>query len=143
MGVSDIAMAADAGEHLAASIGGKDCVDIFGVAMQTGVLRNAAIARFDADGIGEIFEREGERMEEAVVGLRDPFADGVVRQVAVVTDGDATVAGLLPRVVVLLHDVAVRAALRVVAEIAGALAVAQGEGAEADERSKSDREQNR
>ncbi len=58
MRVSYIAVTADAGEHIAARLGGKDGVDVIGMAMQAGALRDATITRLDADGIGEVFQRK-------------------------------------------------------------------------------------
>ena len=50
---------------------------------------------------------------------------------AIVAHGDVLVAGMLPRVEMVLHNVAVSARIRVVAQITGALPVTESKGANA------------
>ena len=107
--------------------------------MQARVLSDFPVARFDPQRIGVVVECERQRMEESVVGLGYPFADRIVRQVAIVTDGDLMMARLFPGVVRLLHHMAVDAGLRIVTEVAGPFAVAEGERSKTDD----DAEENR
>ena len=133
-GVPDGLVAMDAQHGLLLRHGWKQLVDEAGVAVQAGVLGDAPVARLDAQGIGDVPERERQRVEEPVVGFGHPLADRVVvPQVAIVAGGDAVVARLLPRVVVPLHHVAVGAAARIVHEIRRALPVAEGERPQARE----------
>lgn len=55
-------------------------------------LRHTTIARLNLDRFMKILKRKRERMKKAVIGLRDPFADRMVGQVAVVADSDMSVA---------------------------------------------------
>ena len=129
--------------HVTASLFGKHVVHKILVARDAGALRDPFVAGFDLDRILVATEREGERMEESVVGFGDPFADRVMRQMAVVADRHVVVAAFLPRVHVVLHDVAIDARLRVIAEVAGAFAVSKGErahsGQNAEQRCEDDR----
>ena len=55
----------------------------------------------------------------------------IVRQVAVVTDRNMAVSGILPRIVMALHHMTIRARRRRIAQIAPALAVTEGKHANA------------
>jgi hypothetical protein len=106
------------------------------MAIEASVLRHPAIPRLDLYWFMKVLQREGQRMKKSVVGLGDPLADGMMRQVAVVTNCDMAMAGILPRVIVSLHDVAIRARRGIVAEIAPALTVTECERADAANDSK-------
>lgn len=96
-------------------------------------LRDPLISWFDLDRIFVIAQRERERVKEPVIRLGDPFADRMMRQVAVIADGNVMMAALLPRIHVPLHRMAVHACLRIVAHVAGTLAVAKSERPQASE----------
>ena len=100
-------MAMDAREHLAVRIGRKHLMHDFRVAVQARALRHAPIPRLDLNRLVKILQRERQRMKKPVVGLGDPFADRMMRQVAIVADRHVAMAGILPRVVVVLHHVAI------------------------------------
>jgi len=136
--VADVGVAMYAGRRFAIGIFGEHVVHHALVAMQTSGLRDAAIARLDLDGVVKVLEGEGQRMVKAVVAFDNPFFNWVMRQVAVVAAGDAVMAGMLPRIEMVLHDVAVDARLGIAAEIAGAFAVAEGKGADAAQDAKHD-----
>lgn len=131
-----VTVAVDAHQHVAAGLGRKHWVHQIGVAVETGILRDPSIARLDLDRLVEIFQRECQRMKKTIVRLGDPFADRVVRQMAVIADGHVAVAGILPRVVVTLHHVAVSTGRWIVAEVAPALPVAERESSGAPEGAK-------
>ena len=52
-----------------------------------------------------------------------------MRRVAIVADRDGTMAGLEPCVVMILHNVAVRAGFRVVGQVRSTFGINEGEGA--------------
>lgn len=141
--VPDRCVTVDAGLHVAASCFRQHRVDEIFVARNASALRDSFVAWFDLDGILEIAECEGERVEESVIGLGHPFADRVVRQVTVVADGDVVMTAFLPGIHVVLHHMAVHARLRVVAQVAGAFAVAECEGANAGEQAEENGEDDR
>jgi hypothetical protein len=97
------------------------------------VLRNAPISRFNSDRLMKILKRERERMEKPVVGLSDPMTDEVVGQMAIVAGSDVSMAGLLPGVIMPLHDVAIRARFWIAAQVAGAFAIAECKQAYAEQ----------
>src|SRR4051812_41220513 len=97
------------------------------VAVQTGALRHASIPGFDLDGLMEILERKCKRVIESVVCLCQPMPDEVMRQMTIVAGSDVPMAGLLPRVVMPLHHVAIRAVHWIAAKIAGSFAIAKRE----------------
>ena len=72
--MAHVAVAMDARRCFALRIFGKHLVDHLGMAMEAGVLRHAGISRLDLNRLVKIFERERQRMKEAVVGLGDPMA---------------------------------------------------------------------
>src|SRR3569832_496353 len=102
-------------------------VDHAVMAVQAALLQNAGVLLLDHDRLVEVLQREALRMVVAVLGLGDVLADVIVRQVAVDAGRDAMVAGFLPRVVLRVHDVAVRAGHRIAAQVGQALGVAEGE----------------
>jgi hypothetical protein len=112
--------------------GGHHLMDGGGVAIETGVLRYAAISGLNMNWFMEILQRERQGMEKAIVGLRNQFAEFVVGQMAVVTNGDMPVARVLPGIVMSLHHMAIRAGFWFAAQVACALAVAEREQADAE-----------
>src|SRR3954469_4584208 len=118
IGMSDVAMAPDAGEPVV--FGGSAGVNIVseaGVAPPAGIFRDGAAAGLHGNGLMEIAGGKSIGMPEAMVGFGPVFSDHVVRGVAVVAGRHGAMAGFDPRIVVVLHDMAVRAGLRVVGEI--------------------------
>ncbi len=113
------------------------------VAVDTGTLRHAPVPRLDANRIGVVLHRESERMKESVIGFRDPLADCVVGQVAIVADGHVMMTGILPRIVLVLHRMTVHAGLGIIAQVAGTFAVTKGERPDAGKPPQHDRESNR
>ena len=85
-----------------------------------------------ADWLGERAGGEVERMPEAVAGLRRILGHERVGHVTVVAHGDRAMAALDPAVVLLVHDVAVRAGPRVVGHVGPASRVGERVGAEAE-----------
>src|SRR5262249_26988471 len=103
----------------------NDLMNDVGVALDAVLLHVSGAPRFDADRLREVLQCEPLRVPEAVLRLCQVLASKIVWDVAVVADGDGMVARLLPAVVMLAHDVAVDARLRVVAEVREALGVAE------------------
>lgn len=101
------------------------------VAIDARTLSDASITWFDLNWVMISAHRERKRMEETIVSFRYPFANGVVRQVAIVTDSDVVVTTVLPGIQVLLHCVAVCTRSRIIAKIAGSFAVSKGKCADA------------
>lgn len=138
--MTDIGMAVNAPEHVTTRLQGQHLVDHFGVAMETRILGHTSISRFDLNRIVEVFKREGKGMEEPVVSLGCPFADEVVGQMTVVTNGDTLMTGFLPRVKMILHDVTVGARLRIVTQVTSPLPIAKCKCSQPEERTKHDAE---
>ena len=65
-------------------------------------------------------------MIEAVVRLGDQVPNKIMRQVAVVADRNMMMAGMLPRIVIRLHYMAIGARRRITDQIAVTFAVAEG-----------------
>jgi hypothetical protein len=126
--VSYIIVAADAGDLLAFDLGVRGNVfhNLF-VAVETRLFRDAAVTRFDADGVGKFAGGKGERMPEAVIGLHPVFAEEIVRRVAIVAGGDGTMAGFDPGIEMILHDVAIGAGFGIAGEVRATLGVDEGE----------------
>lgn len=111
------------------------------MATNAGRLRHPFITGLDFDRVMIILQRERQRMKKTVVGFRHPFANVVMRQMTVIANGHMMVTALLPGIHMLLHDVAVHTRLRIVAQIAGALAVSECESADTQKESHSDRKE--
>ncbi len=84
------------------------------MAPAAGVLGDLVIELCNLDGVGIPAAGEVKRMPESVVRLHCIFADDVVRCVAIVAGRGRVVTRLHPRVVLLLHDVAIRASRGIV-----------------------------
>jgi hypothetical protein len=123
--VTDILMAMDTERHFAAGIRRHHLVHGRGMAIDASVLGDAAVSRLDSNRLVKILERERQRVEKPVIGLGDPMTNEVVWQMAIIAGGDVAVAGMLPGIVVPLHDMTVRARFGVAAQIAGAFAIAE------------------
>ena len=89
----------------------------FRVARATGALCDLRVALADHDVVGKESGGEPPGMVESVLGLGGVFPNEVVRRVAVIALGDGVVPGFHPRVVILLHNVTVRAGGRIVQHI--------------------------
>ncbi len=81
----------------------------------------------------EVLQGEGSGVVVALFGFGDILGEEIVGQVAVDSGGQGVVAGLLPGVEWRFHDMAVDAGSEVLAKIGQALAVAEGEAAQAEE----------
>ena len=113
------------------------------VAMQTSSLSHAAVSWLDLNGFVEVFQRKCQRVKEAVVSLDQPLPNKVVRQMAIVADRHMPMAGMLPRIVIILHHMAICTSLWVIAQIACSLAVSNGKHTDADKHTKHDRKDHR
>ncbi len=132
----DSLMTMHAGNQIVPLIVPGDFVSEILMATPTGLLGDAKISLLDLQGLGEIIQCESEGMEKTIVRFRDPFAQGMVWQMAVITDSHMMVARHLPGLVMVLHDVAVRTGLGQISEITGTLSVAEGEGPHATQKSR-------
>lgn len=113
--------------HVATSGIRKQGVDEVLVTRNASALSHPAIAWFDLNRVLESPRGECQGVKETVVRFGDPFADKVMWQVAVIANRDVVMTTLLPRIHVILHHMTIHAGLRVVAQIAGTLAVAERE----------------
>jgi len=125
LGVPDAAVTADAG-RIARRMPRRHHRDDGAVAAPAVLLDDRSVEGLDLDRIGEIPEREVKRVPEAVPGLRGHLADGIVGRVAVVAGRGRVVRGAHPAVVLLAHDVAVRAGVGIVGEVGAAMGIGEG-----------------
>ena len=127
-------MASNAVERIVGDVAMTDnLADEPAMASQAVVLEDRRRARVELNRVVEILEREAPRVPIAVLHLRRVFADQVVRHVAIVADGDSMVAGVLPTVVLLAHEVAVYTRGRIVGEVRPAFGGVKREAASAGE----------
>src|SRR5262249_57099389 len=111
--------------------GCDDCVDQGFVTPQAIRADEVTVLRRDLDRLLEVLQREGGRVAKAVLGLRHPFHDARMWQMALDAGSGVAMAALEPPVVLLVHDVAVHARARVRREVGETLRVDEGEGAHA------------
>lgn len=110
------------------------------MAPQAVLLKNGGVARLDADRLVEVLEGEAFGMVVAITGLREHFPREINRQVAVDAGGHGVVTGLLPRVELSLHDVAVHTCLGVTTQVGKSLGITEGVTADADQNSQGNTE---
>lgn len=128
--MADGLMTADA-RHILRLRMRTDHIDDVLVAMPASVFGHAPVPRLDAQWIGILARRESEGMPETVVRFDGVFADEIMWRVAIVAGGDVPVARLQPRVVMILHHMAIRARLRIVPQIRIPLGVNESVAADA------------
>lgn len=85
-----------------------DRVGEIGMAVATVCFHHATVVIVDHDGVVKILRRESQRVKEPVSPFAVPFANKVMRRVAIVAFGDVMMSRFDPRIEVILHDVAVR-----------------------------------
>ena len=98
-----------------------------GMARNTGSLSDTPIPLLDLDRLVKILQCERQRVIEAVVRFGKQRAQMIVRKMAVVADRHMAMSRVLPRVIVALHHVTIRARCRLAAEVTPALAIAESE----------------
>ena len=121
-------MAAHAGDFLSLDVGMSG--DVFNdllVAVETCFFRDAAVARFDANGIWKSAGGESEGMPETVICFHPIFAEKIVGSMTIVAGGNGTVAGLDPGIEMILHDVAIGAGFGIIGEVRATLGVNERE----------------
>ncbi len=106
------------------------------VAAQAIFLKIAQVSGRDPDGFRKVLQRKSFGVIPSVFHFRKIFRREMVRQMAVVTSGSLPVACLHPRVVVILHDVAVGTGFGIVKQIRVAFGVKKGIDPQAGQNSK-------
>lgn len=101
------------------------------MAVEARGLRDPAVAWLDLNGIVIVSKGEGQRVVESVVAFNHPLTDRVMWEMAIVANGNAMMTGMLPRIEVILHDMAIDAPLGVTRKVAGAFAISEGKNADA------------
>ena len=97
----------------------------------TGVLRHALTARLHVNGIVETAGGKGERMKKTVIRFSEIFPDNIARRVAIVAGSDRAMAGFDPAIEMVLHDMAIGACSRIIAQIRRAFCINESVSAEA------------
>jgi hypothetical protein len=95
------------------------------MAMHAVILQDFAAARVHLNWFVKVLERKGPRVAPPVIGFGKVLGNELVRQVAIDTRGHRMMAGVLPGVVLRLHDMAVRASSWIRAEVRPPLAIAE------------------
>ncbi len=147
MHVTYIAVATDAGKRsLASRVAGArmriDCGCYLFVALATRKFSDPTIAFRHPDRFMKSVGCEIVGMPEAVRGLRHILADKTRRSVTIVADGDRVMTRLDPTVVLVVHDMAVSARFRVVAQVGIALGIDKREATNPDSRAQRHSEEN-
>src|ERR1043166_2080926 len=94
------------------------------------VIENLRVGRSDLDGFVEVLERESLGVTIAVIRLANPLGEPALGNVAVVAGRVIVMTGCLPAVVLIAHDVAIHARLRVIAHVGQAVSKMKGVSAE-------------
>ena len=103
------------------------------MAVNAVVAEHGAASRLDQDGLMKVLERERLRVHKAVFRFGRVFADKIVRNMAIIARRHAVMAGFLPTVVLLAHDMAIDASFRVVAQVGSPLGIVEGIGPHAED----------
>ncbi len=96
-----------------------------GMTLQAIFLQNFTVSLADHDRLVKILKRKSLGMSVAVIGLRNIFLDSALRQMAFNTRCHRMMAGLLPGIVLRLHDMAVDASFRIFTEIRQSFRIAK------------------
>jgi hypothetical protein len=81
------------------------------------LLQNLRVGRCYLNRFVEVLKRESFGVAITIVGFADPFADPAFGDVAIIASRVIVMAGYLPAVVLVAHDVAIDARLRVIAHV--------------------------
>lgn len=102
------------------------------VAIETTLFQNLFTDRPHLDGLFEILQRERLGMQITILGFAVPFADEVVRQMAIVTRGKRVMTPFLPPFILRTHNVAIYARFGIVAEIRSAFRIVESKTTDAE-----------
>ena len=102
-------------------------VDQVVVAMNAALLQDGSVLWRNLDRFVKVLQREGDRVMPTILALSEVLADEIVGKVAVYASSDCVMTGLLPRVILRLHDVAVDANLGGVTHVRKAFGILEGE----------------
>jgi hypothetical protein len=94
---------------------------------------------FHLNRLMELTGGKGERVKEAMIGLGKLCWNQPGRSMAVVASRNGAMAGFDPAVQMVLHNVAIGAGIRIVAQIRSSLGINEGVGSDAEGQSESDR----
>jgi len=83
-------------------------------------IQHSGISGFDTDWIVKSPQGECNGMVIAVAGFDQPFAEKIMRYMAIIACGDSVMAGFLPAVELVPHDMAVHTCLWIVGEVRSA-----------------------
>jgi hypothetical protein len=93
---------------------GRNLANEITMTIQAISVKNGCASRPDSDRFFEILQCERLGMVIAVGHLGQPFAEEIVRNMAIVAGGEGVVTGLLPAIQLIAHDMAVYAGTGVV-----------------------------
>src|SRR5215471_14963154 len=110
-------VAADAGEGFARCGDGFHVVHDVLVTFAAGILRDAPAAFFHLNWFVKLARRKRKRMEKPMVRFGKVLRNEPSRGVAIVAGGSGAMAGFDPAIEVILHDMAIGAGPRIVAQV--------------------------
>jgi len=104
--------------------------------MNATLLKDTAVSRPDHQGVMKVLQRKRFRMSKAVLGLDRIFSNQVMRCVAIIASGDGMMTGFGPTVVIVTHDMTIRARGGIIAQVGETFAIGIGIGAASQHDSK-------
>lgn len=116
-------MAAGAGKSLTRRGHGFDVMHDVVMTFAAGVFRDPPAAFLDLDRIVKFAGGEGERVKETVLGLGEILGNEPGRGVAIVAGCDRVMAGIVPAIEMILHNVAIGAGIGIVPEVRSSLGI--------------------
>ena len=120
----DVVVTADAVEFLILNDPvRRDLAHKFFVAIQAVGLENGRVYRLDANRLLKVLQCECHGMVVTIAPFCPPFGEEIMRQVAVVAGGEGMVAGLLPAVILVAHDMTIRTGLGIARQVGSAMSV--------------------
>jgi hypothetical protein len=117
---------------LVRSASSNDVVNEVTVAVQACFLQNVRIMRLDENGFVKILEREAFGVVITVDSLGHELLDQRMRKVAIRAGGNDVMTRFHPRIVLVVHHMAVRACLRIGREIGKTFGVNEREQPQAE-----------
>ena len=128
--MTDIGVASNAGKLLAGTAHRVDVVHDILMTFAAGVLRHTLAAQLHTNGIVKTAGSEGERMKKTVIGFGEILSEQVGRRVAIIARRDRAMAGFDPAVEMILHDMAIGACRRIIAQVRRAFCIDESVSAE-------------
>ena len=124
--MTHLAVAPNAVQRFCSRLHGINLMHEIPMATDAVVLQDLTVLLVNANGFVEILQRKALGMPKAVLRLGQVFGDKVLWQMTIHACGHTMMAGLLPTVIMLAHDMAIDAGFRIATQVGQAFTIING-----------------